>query len=50
MAGARMMLASAAIGGGVGLAGLGTAGLVSYGVLKVEAKMAHLKDWWIPTS
>lgn len=41
MAGARMMLASAAIGGGVGLAGLGTAGLVSYGVLKVEAKMAR---------
>lgn len=41
MSRARTMLASAAIGGGAGLAGLGTAGLVSYGLLKVEAKLAR---------
>lgn len=41
MSRARLMLTSAAIGGGAGLAGLGTAGLVSYGLLKVEARLAR---------
>ena len=41
MSRARLALTSAAIGGGAGLAGLGAAGLVSYGLLKVEARLAR---------
>lgn len=41
MSRARTLLASAAIGGGASIAGLGTAGLVSYGLLKVEARLAR---------
>lgn len=41
MSRARTLLTGAVVGGGAGLAGLGTAGLVSYGLLKVEARMAR---------
>ncbi|MDO5627492.1 MAG: SGNH/GDSL hydrolase family protein [Mobilicoccus sp.] len=41
MSRARTLLTGAIVGGGAGLAGLGTAGLISYGVLKVEATLAR---------
>ena len=38
---ARKIAATAAYGGGIGAAGIGVIGLVGYGVLKVEAKLAR---------
>lgn len=38
---ARKIAASAAFGGGVGFAGMGAAGLVGYGIIKAEARLAR---------